>query len=84
MAIVLGVKIFGIILITALLVIPPATSRLLTHSFRSFFVTTMIISEVIVSVGLLLSFYWDLPSGATIVLTGTALFFLATLLTRRT
>lgn len=74
---VLGVKILGIILISALLILPSATSRLLSHSFKEYFFASIIFAEITILGGLLLSFYLDSPSGATIVLLGTALFFLA-------
>src|SRR3989338_3457600 len=71
---VLGVKILGIILISALLIIPPATSRLLTGSFKSYFYAAVVLSEFAVIIGLFLSYQFNLPSGASIVLVSTALF----------
>lgn len=78
-ATVLGVKILGIILVSALLVIPPATSRLLARDFRGYLFGSLVLSELFVSLGLILSFLYDLPSGATIILVGAAGFFLAAL-----
>ncbi len=75
LATVLGVKILGIILISALLIIPPAISRMSTESFRSYFLWSIIFSELIIFFGLAISFYLDFPSGATIVLLGTIVFF---------
>ena len=79
-ATVLGVKILGIILVSALLVLPSATSRLVTSSFKQHIFASLVLSEIIVFSGLSLSYFYDLPSGATIILFGTGLFFLATLL----
>ena len=79
-ATVLGVKILGIILVSALMVLPPATSRLLTTSFRGHIRMTLVLSELTIALGLLVSFLYDLPSGATIILVGTLFFFLASLL----
>lgn len=73
---VLGVKAFGIILVSALLILPAATSRLLTRNFRSYIVVSLILSQITVLTGLALSCRMDLPSGAAIVAVGTALFFL--------
>jgi len=78
-ATVLGVKILGIILVSALLVLPPATGRLLAKSFKSYLWMSLLVSEIVIICGLTLSYFYDLPSGATIVLTGTGLFFLTTL-----
>jgi ABC-type Mn2+/Zn2+ transport system permease subunit len=75
LATVLGVKILGIILISALLIIPPAISRMATESFRWYFFWSILFSELIIFFGLAFSFYLDFPSGATIVLLGTLVFF---------
>jgi zinc transport system permease protein len=80
LATVLGVKILGIVLVSALLVLPAATSRMLTTSFRGHVFASIVIAEVVIFLGLLVSFRYDLPSGATIILVGTAMFFLAALL----
>ena len=80
---VLGVKILGIILISALLIIPPATSRLLTGSFKSYFYAAVVLSEFAVIIGLFLSYQFNLPSGASIVLVSTALFFLGLIFKRK-
>lgn len=79
-ATVLGVKILGIILVSALIVLPPAVSRIGSTSFRSYFVSSIIISEFTIIVGLTLSYIYDLPSGAVIVLVGAGLFLIASLL----
>ncbi len=76
-ATVLGVKILGIILVSALLIIPPATSRLLTNTFRTYMIGSVIVSELAIIGGLLSSYWLDIPSGAAIVLVGTIGFFLA-------
>jgi len=76
-ATVLGVKILGIILVSALLILPPATARLLSTNFKSYLALALILSEIFVFLGLVLSFFYDLPSGATIILVGTAGFVIA-------
>lgn len=78
-SVVLGVKILGIILVSALLIIPAATSSLLTKSFYTFLWVAIVLSMCTVLIGLLLSFELNAPSGATIILTSTALFFLVSL-----
>lgn len=82
-ATVLGVKILGIILVSALLIIPPAISRLHARSFRSHMITSILFSEIIIITGLAFSFFYDLPSGATIVLVGTFLFILSLLVANK-
>lgn len=82
LATVLGVKILGIILVSALLILPAATARLLAGDFRRYLVLTVIFAEIFVLSGLLLSFVHDLPPGASIILVGSAVFFLVALLRR--
>ncbi|MBI5370221.1 metal ABC transporter permease [Candidatus Uhrbacteria bacterium] len=76
LATVLGVKILGIILISALLIIPAATSRIFAENFRSHMIWSVVFSELIIFFGLAFSFYLNTPSGATIVLLGAIIFFL--------
>jgi len=83
LATVLGVKMLGIVLVSALLILPPATSRLLSKNFRQYFILSIIIAEITILAGLLVSFQFDLPSGASIVLAGTTLFCVAAVFRRR-
>jgi ABC-type Mn2+/Zn2+ transport system permease subunit len=83
LATVLGVKIFGIILVSALLILPPAAARMLSKSFRDYVLISLLFSEIAVVAGLILSYAYDLPSGAVIVLASTALFFLSAILGKR-
>ena len=73
-AVVLGVKILGIILVSALLIIPASTAKITASSFKNLIIISIIIAEITVILGIMLSYYFDWPTGATIVLTGTALF----------
>lgn len=79
-SVVLGVKLLGIILVSALLLIPVATARLMSHSFHGFMVASIIVGVITTIVGLLLSLFLDAPSGATIILVATAVFFVTTLI----
>jgi ABC-type Mn2+/Zn2+ transport system permease subunit len=76
-ATVLGVKMLGIILISALLILPPAIAMVVARSFRGFVRWTVASSLIMMLGGLTVSYALDLPSGATVVILGTALFFLA-------
>jgi zinc transport system permease protein len=76
-SIVLSIKLAGIILVSALLVTPSAISGFFSSSFKSFLFLSMMISAAIVMIGLVLSYYLDLPSGAVIILTGTTMFLLS-------
>ena len=75
MAVVLGIKILGVVLVSALLIIPVSIAKLISGSFRTLVLFSIVFSELIILAGLSLSYLFDLPAGAVIVLTGTVLFF---------
>jgi zinc transport system permease protein len=74
-AVVLSIKLVGIVLVSALLVTPSAIARQYAGNFKMFTAATAMTSFIIVIFGLILSFYLDLPSGAAIVLFGSLIFF---------
>jgi manganese/iron transport system permease protein len=67
----------GGLLIFALLVQPGATALQLTYSFKAFFVTAAAAGIGACVSGLLISYYLDLPSGASVVLSATVIFVIA-------
>jgi ABC-type Mn2+/Zn2+ transport system permease subunit len=75
LTVIVSIKIVGIILVEALLVIPAAAAFQLTRSFVRMMALSVLIGVVSGVGGLFLSYWWDLPSGATIVLTAAAIFF---------
>jgi ABC-type Mn2+/Zn2+ transport system permease subunit len=64
----------GIILVVAMLVTPAATAQLLTSRFGSMMRTAVVVGVVSAVLGLYLSYWLDVASGATIVLVQTGLF----------
>jgi len=75
--VVAAVKVVGIILAAAFLVIPAATARLLARTFRGMTGLAMGIGVITAVGGLLASYALDVPSGATIILAQAALFAVA-------
>ncbi|MFT6829414.1 MAG: ABC-type Mn2+/Zn2+ transport system permease subunit [Candidatus Paceibacteria bacterium] len=73
-AVVLGVKLLGIILVSALVITPSVTAKLVTGSFSSYVTWSVVFSLLAFIGGLFASYYLDLPSGASIVLTATSIF----------
>ena len=69
-----SLKIVGILLITSLLVIPAATARHLSRTPEQMAALASLIGCIAVGGGMAESYLWDLPSGAAIVLTATAMF----------
>ena len=67
LTIVLNIKIVGIILILSLLTIPQNTANLFTRKFSLIIVYSMIIAFTGAMAGLIISYFLNIPSGATII-----------------
>jgi manganese/iron transport system permease protein len=74
--IVISIQAVGIILVVALLVTPSATASLLSQRFFRMMVLGVGLAALAAVVGLYLSYYLNVASGAAIVLVSTCLFFL--------
>lgn len=83
-AIIASMQILGVTMIAAALVVPAIVARLLTDSFHRMIMYAMGVGAVTGLVGMYLSFYVDVSSGATIVLLQAFLFCLALIASRRT
>lgn len=70
----LNLSTVGGLLIFALLMQPGATALQLTYNLKFFFLISALAGIGACVSGLLLSYYFDLPSGASVVLTATAIF----------
>jgi manganese/iron transport system permease protein/iron/zinc/copper transport system permease protein len=69
-----SMQILGVTMIAAIIVVPAVTARLLTDSFGRMVLLATTIGTVCGLVGMLLSYYLDVASGATVVLTAAAIF----------
>jgi zinc transport system permease protein len=76
LVIAIAMKVVGVLLITALLIIPAAASRRLTHTPEHMALVASLLGCIAVAGGLGASFLWDSPAGPSIVLTATGLFVL--------
>ena len=83
LAVVASIKLVGIILVAALLVLPAATANQIAKTYRRVLALSVISGMVSLIVGLMASYAFDLPSGATIVLCACLLFFLCFALSPR-
>jgi zinc transport system permease protein len=72
--IVVAMKVVGIVLVAAFLVIPPATARLMARTFATMTVLSMVVGLVSVVGGISLAWVIDWPAGATIILVQSSLF----------
>ena len=75
--VVISMRVVGLLLVSALMVVPVATAQLLTGSFRATLLAAMGIGLVVSVGGVATSYYADTPSGGTIVLLAIGLFTLA-------
>ncbi len=66
--IVVSIKVVGMLLLGAYLVIPAATARIVSRTFFQMSVLSIVIGAVSSIAGLILSYFVDLPSGAVIIL----------------
>lgn len=76
-ALIASLQILGVTLIAAALVIPAITARLMTDDFDRLLLLSTLLGAVTGAVGMLVSFYADAASGATIVLVQAGLFCVA-------
>ncbi len=68
------VRVVGVLLISALLVLPAVSARMITNSFRRMLIVSPIMGAAFGGVGMYASWFADVPSGAVIILVGTAVF----------
>lgn len=71
---VLNIRVVGIILILSLLTIPQATANLFTRDFKKMILISSLIAFVGGITGILVSYFLNIPSGATIIFTLVLLF----------
>ncbi|MCC6179739.1 MAG: metal ABC transporter permease [Chloroflexi bacterium] len=85
-AIIASMQVMGVTLIAAAIVIPAIVARLLTDSFSTMLWLATLVGAACGLVGIYLSYFLDVASGATVVLVAAALFsatFAAVTLRRR-
>jgi len=74
------IKVVGVVLVIAMLTIPAAISNLFTHNLKNMMFFAIIIGCIVTFYGSLMSLNFDLPPGATIVISLAFLFIIALVL----
>lgn len=74
------IKVVGVVLVIAMLTIPAAISNLFTHNLKNMMIFAIIIGCIVTFCGSILSLNYNLPPGATIVVSLAFLFIVAILL----
>lgn len=82
LSVVVLIRVAGIILIIALLTIPSAISSNYTHNIKKLMFLSIIVGIILTTSGLWLSYIFNVPSGATIILVSTAAFIISFALKR--
>lgn len=72
--VIVSARVIGALLISAMLVLPAGTARLLTQSIGRMLWLAPLLGAGVGFVGMYVSWYADIPSGATITLVGAAVF----------
>ncbi|MFF8805196.1 metal ABC transporter permease [Streptomyces omiyaensis] len=75
-----AMRVVGLLLVSALMVVPVAAAQQLSKSFRATFVLAVATGVTVTLAGTVTSYYQDVPPGATIVLYAIGVFVLMTLL----
>jgi zinc transport system permease protein len=78
-----SMKIVGVLLITSLLIIPPAAARHFARSPEQMALGASAIGALSVSGGMAASWFWDTPTGPSIVVVAALLFAVGALFRRR-
>ena len=76
LTIVIGMRIMGTLLISALIIFPALTSMRVCKNFKSVIISSGILSVVCFFVGMFISYCLDTPTGATVVIVNAIAFVL--------
>jgi zinc transport system permease protein len=75
-----AMKLIGVLLITALLVIPAAAARQITRSPEQMAILASVVGMIAVYLGITFSMHWDWPAGPAIVVAAMLLFLVFNLI----
>jgi len=78
----LAIKVVGIMLVSALLIIPASTALQISRGFKIAMIWSVATALLTIMVGISASLFLDWPAGATIIITGFLLFMLTFLINR--
>lgn len=70
--IVLGMRMMGALLISSLIIFPALTSMRICRTFKSVVINSAVISVVCLTIGIVMSYVWATPAGASVVVVNIA------------
>lgn len=82
LAVALSIRLLGIILVTSLLVVPPAAARAVSRTLRQHIVFSVLVGLLGALAGTSVSYHWDVPAGPAIVLCCVGLFIVCSVIGR--
>ncbi|HHV60521.1 MAG TPA: metal ABC transporter permease [Clostridiaceae bacterium] len=82
LTVVVLIRVAGIILVIALLTAPPATARLFSYNLKNIMLISILTGLVLCLTGLFISYSYNIPSGAVIVLVSGAAYLVSALIKR--
>jgi len=77
LTIVVGMRLMGALLISSLIIFPSLTSMRIFGSFRGVIITSAILSVICFFIGIVISFQYNIPAGASIVVVNLVAFIAA-------
>ncbi len=77
--IVLGMRMMGALLISALIIMPPLTAMRIFKSFKTVTIFSAVVSVICFVIGMIISYTLNLPAGAAVVLVNIAAFIIFSL-----
>ena len=72
----ISIRWIGILLINSLLILPAASSRNIAKNMRSYHLFSVLFSLFSGIAGLIISYYWNIPTGPMIVLISGGIYFI--------
>ncbi len=79
-----GVSFVGVLLMSALLIVPAVTAKNIANSFKGFIVMSMALSSLSLAAGLIFSNVYNINPGLTTVLISSCAFFVSLIFRRKT
>lgn len=81
--IVVLIKVVGIILVIALLTVPPAIAKQFTYNLKKIMIISCILGIIFGLVGLILSYYFNIASGGSIIITSVISYMIITFIKKK-
>lgn len=75
LTVLMSIKLAGALLVSALIILPASSSLQIAKSFQNTIILSMIFAIISILIGIIISFIFNIPTGATIVTVNAIIFF---------